>query len=55
MWPPWLRRRRWLFPRGKGACPVAQIAHPQEALQVPPRCIPVLPLLGLPRRSRGGR
>ena len=42
------RAAQVVVPPGQGGLPVAQIAHPQEALQVPPRCIPVLPLSGLP-------
>lgn len=42
------RAAQVVVPPGQGGLPVAQIAHPQEALQVPPRCIPVLPLPGLP-------
>jgi len=33
---------------GQGLLPVAEIAAPQDAWQVPPRCLPVLPLPGLP-------
>ena len=44
-----LRRAAQLL-QGPGRCalPVAVIAAPQEALHVPPRCLPVLPLPGLP-------
>ena len=42
------RAAQVVVPPGQGGLPVAQIAHPQEALRVPPRCIPVLPLPGLP-------
>lgn len=42
------RAAQVVVPPGQGGLPVAQIAHPQEVLQVPPRCIPVLPLPGLP-------
>ena len=33
---------------GQPSLPVASVAHPAEALQAPPRCIPVLALPGLP-------
>ena len=44
-----LRRAAQLL-QGPGRCalPVAVIAAPQEALHVPPRCLPVFPLPGLP-------
>lgn len=44
-----LRRAAQIL-QGPGRCalPVAEIADPQEALQVPPRCMPVLSLPGLP-------
>ena len=40
---------------GLPSMPVAQIASPAEALQMPPRCIPVLPLPGLPGPQPWGR
>ncbi|MGV3680331.1 MAG: 4-hydroxythreonine-4-phosphate dehydrogenase PdxA [Acidovorax sp.] len=44
-----LRRAAQCIERpGLPSVPVAQIASPAEALQLPPRCIPVLPLPGLP-------
>ena len=33
---------------GQCSLPVAEIAQPKDAWQVPPRCLPVLPLPGLP-------
>lgn len=43
-------RRAAQILQGPGRCalPVAEIADPQEAWQVPPRCMPVLPLPDLP-------
>ncbi|QMV75173.1 4-hydroxythreonine-4-phosphate dehydrogenase PdxA [Comamonas piscis] len=43
-------RRAAQILQGPGRCalPVAEIADPQEAWQVPPRCMPVFPLPGLP-------
>lgn len=44
-----LRRAAQIL-QGPGRCalPVAEIARPQDAWQVPPRCLPVLSLPGLP-------
>lgn len=44
-----LRRAAQAIARqGMGGLPVAQISAPQEALAMPPRCMPVLPVPGIP-------
>ncbi len=44
-----LRRAAQLLERpGQGALPIAVIDTPQDALRMPPRCLPVWPLPGLP-------
>ena len=44
-----LRRAAQAIARpGVGGLPVAQISAPHEALAMPPRCVPVLPVPGIP-------
>ncbi len=44
-----LRRAAQAIERpGVGGLPVAQISAPREALAMPPRCVPVLPVPGIP-------
>ncbi|MBB6561113.1 4-hydroxythreonine-4-phosphate dehydrogenase [Acidovorax soli] len=51
-----LRRAAQCIERpGLPSLPVAQIASPAEALQLPPRCMPVLALPGLPGPQPWGR
>ena len=49
------RAAQLLTAPGHCALPVAEIAQPQDAWQVPPRCLPVLPLPGLPGPLPWGR